>query len=211
MTLNVRVMSKGEQTRQRLMDIAQVSVLQKGFAGTSLDEIITEAGITKSGFFYHFKDKNDLAKAMLERYLDENNKLFDALFAEADSLNEDPLHGFLIFLKRVADTLADMPNGHPGCLVASYCYQDHMFSRDIREMYTVGVMAWRKRFRQRLDAIAAIYPPRIPVDLDALADMFSATTDGGILLNKALNNTSLLPQQVMLYRSFVRLVFTGIG
>ena len=34
------------------------------------DEIIAEAGITKSGFFYHFRDKNDLAKALLQRYLD---------------------------------------------------------------------------------------------------------------------------------------------
>ena len=63
--MTVRVQSKGEQTRKRIMDLAQDAVLQKGFAATSIDEIIAEAGITKSGFFYHFRDKNDLAKAML--------------------------------------------------------------------------------------------------------------------------------------------------
>lgn len=116
---NVQVLSKGEQTRERLMDIAQDAVLHKGFYATSLDEIIAEAGITKSGFFYHFRDKNDLAKAMLQRYLDSEWAVFDGLFKKADELSEDPLHSFLIFLKLFAETMGDLPNGHPGCLVAS--------------------------------------------------------------------------------------------
>ena len=45
------------------LDIAEANVLQKGFAATSLDEIIFEAGLTKSGFFYHFRDKTELARA----------------------------------------------------------------------------------------------------------------------------------------------------
>ena len=49
--------SRGEQTRDRIMDVAEASVLAKGFAATSIDEILYEAGITKSGFFYHFRDK----------------------------------------------------------------------------------------------------------------------------------------------------------
>ena len=66
--------AKGEATRQRLLEIAQASVLAKGFAATSIDEVIAEAGITKSGFFYHFRDKNELARAMLQRYVEENDE-----------------------------------------------------------------------------------------------------------------------------------------
>jgi len=146
---NVQTLSKGEQTRERILDIAQDAVLHKGFAGTSLDEIIAEAGITKSGFFYHFKDKNDLAKALLQRYLDTEWSVFDALFKKADDLSEDPLHSFLIFLKLFAELMGDLPNGHPGCLVSSYVYSDHMFSRDVREMTTEGHRIWRRRFRER--------------------------------------------------------------
>jgi AcrR family transcriptional regulator len=207
--MRIRTLSKGEQTRERILDLAQDAVLHKGFAGTSLDELIAAAGITKSGFFYHFRDKNELAKALLERYLAQEEELFDALFKRADELNEDPLHGFLIFLKLLADTLADLPNGHPGCMVASYCYQDHLFSQEVRALNARGIMAWRARFRARLDRIAALYPPRIDVDLDALADMLSAVADGGIILSKSLRDPRLLPQQVMLYRSFVRLAFLG--
>jgi TetR/AcrR family transcriptional regulator, transcriptional repressor for nem operon len=206
---NVQSLSKGEQTRERLLDIAQDAVLHKGFASTSIDEIIAEAGITKSGFFYHFRDKNDLAKALLQRYIEREHVLFEKLFAIADSLNEDPLHGFLIFLKMFADRLADIPNGHPGCLVASYCYQDQLFSQEVRDLNAIGLAAWRNRFRERLERIARIYPPKVEVDFDALADMLSAVADGGIILSKSLRDPSLLPRQIMLYRSFVRTVFLG--
>ncbi|GAM98659.1 transcriptional regulator of TetR family [alpha proteobacterium U9-1i] len=207
MAMSVKVLSKGGQTRERIMDIAQDAVLHKGFAATSIDEIICEAGITKSGFFYHFKDKNDLAKALLQRYLDNEWSVFDALFKQADELSEDPLHSFLIFLKLFSDIMGDLPNGHPGCLVSSYIYQDHLFSRDVRDMTTEGHRIWRRRFRERLDKIAARYTPKIDINLDDLADMLSSVADGGIILSKSLHDPSVLPRQILQYRAYVRLVF----
>jgi TetR/AcrR family transcriptional regulator, transcriptional repressor for nem operon len=207
--MSVKVLSKGEQTRERILDVAQDGVLHKGFAATSIEEIICEAGITKSGFFYHFRDKNDLAKALLQRYLDNEWTVFDALFRQADELSEDPLHSFLIFLKLFAEMMGDLPNGHPGCLVASYVYQDHMFSREVREMTTEGHRIWRKRFREKLDRITERYPPRIEVDLDDMADMLSSVADGGIILSKSLGDPSILPRQIRQYRAYVRLVFLG--
>lgn len=191
------------------MDIAQDAVLHKGFASTSIDEIIAEAGITKSGFFYHFRDKNDLAKAMLQRYLDTEWRIFDELFRQSEELSDDPLHGFLIFLKLFADLMADLPNGHPGCLVAVYVYQDQMFSREVRAMASEGHLIWRKRFGDRLRQIAERYPAKIEVDLDDLADMLAAAADGGIILSKSLRDPKVLPRQIMLYRAFVKAVFLG--
>ena len=207
--VQVQTLSKGEQTRERLLDIAQDAVLHKGFAGTSLDEIICEAGITKSGFFYHFRDKNDLAKALLQRYLDNEWRIFDDLFRQADELSDDPLHNYLIFLKLFADLLRDIPNGHPGCLVASYVYQDYLFSQEVRRMTTEGHRIWRTRFRERLDRIADRYPPKIEIDLNDMADMLSSVADGGIILSKSLNQPDVLPRQVMQYRAYVKLVFGG--
>lgn len=209
MGVQTQTLSKGEQTRERIMDIAQDAVLHKGFASTSIDEIISEAGITKSGFFYHFRDKNDLAKALLQRYTDEEWKVFGQLFKQADELSEDPLHSFLIFLKLFADLMGDLPNGHPGCLIASYVYQDFLFSREVRDMTTEGHRIWRRRFRDRLDQIAARYPARIDINLDDMADMLSAVADGAIILSKSLHDPSLLPRQILQYRAYVRLVFLG--
>jgi TetR/AcrR family transcriptional repressor of nem operon len=198
---------KGGDTRERLLDAAESAVLAKGFAGTSIDELIAAVGITKSGFFYHFRDKGALARALLVRYVERENALFNELFRRADELNEDPLHGFLVGLRMLAETLADLPNGHPGCLVASYCYQDRLFDRDVRELNTAAVLGWRRRFRERIERIAAAYPPRLKVGLDDLADMLSVVADGGIILSKVVDDPGALPRQVMLYRDFVRLVF----
>jgi TetR/AcrR family transcriptional regulator, transcriptional repressor for nem operon len=111
---------KGSDTRERLLDVAETSVLEKGFAATSIEELIAAVGITKGGFFYHFRDKGELAKALLVRYVAREDTLFDELFARADELNEDPLHGFLVGLKMLSEMMADLPSGHPGCLVAAY-------------------------------------------------------------------------------------------
>ncbi len=85
----------------------------------------------------------------------------------------------------LADMMADLPTGHPGCLIASYCYQDRLFDQQVRELNASAVLGWRRRFRKRLDEIAARYPPRIRVDLDDLADTLSVVVDGGIILSKA--------------------------
>lgn len=201
---------RGAETREKLLDLAEAAVLEKGFAATSIEELIAGVGITKSGFFYHFKDKSELAKALLERYLEREETLFDELFARADELHEDPLHGFLIWLKLFAEMMASLPEAHPGCLVASYCYQDQLFNRDVRELNREAVLRWRRRFRVRLDMIAERYPPRLDVDLDGLADMVPALVDGGIILSKVVREKDALPRQVMLYRAFVKAVFLGV-
>jgi AcrR family transcriptional regulator len=196
-------------TRERLLEVAETAVLEKGFAATSIEELIAAVGITKGGFFYHFRDKGELAKALLQRYVENENRLFDELFGRADELNEDPLHGFLVGLKMLAELLSDMPSGHPGCVVAAICYQEQLFNRDVVELNAAAVLAWRARFRRRFELIAERYPPRIQVDFDDLADMLSGLADGGIILSKVLKDPQALPRQIMLYRDFVRAVFLG--
>jgi TetR/AcrR family transcriptional repressor of nem operon len=196
-------------TRQRILDVAQAAVLEKGFSATSIEEIIVAVGITKSGFFYHFADKGELAHAMLERYLARERELFDEIFARADELSEDPLHAFLIALKLFAEMFENLPQAHPGCLTAAYCYQDRQFDRRVRELNAAGILAWRERFRTRLERIAERYPPKMEADLSDVADMMSALADGGIILSKALDEPKALPRMINLYRNFVRTLFLG--
>ena len=68
--------------------MAEAAILEKGFAATSIEELIAAVGITKNGFFYHFKDKSELAKALLVRYVAREDTLFDDLFRRADQLDE---------------------------------------------------------------------------------------------------------------------------
>ena len=200
-------MRKGAQTRERILDIAETAVLQKGFGATSIDELIAEAGLTKSGFFYHFKDKSVLAQALLQRYLDREEDILDDLFARAAELSEDPLHAFLIGLKLFAEMMNDLPAGHPGCLVATYCYHEQLFDKKIQRINHDAVLSWRNRFRSQLNLIADKYPPRDDVDIEALADMVSSDIEGGIIVSKVLKDPKILAGQIMLFRSYLRLLF----
>jgi len=206
--LKVQTQPRG-RTRERILELAESAVLEKGFAATSIEELVAAAGISKSGFFYHFQDKGELAEALLQRYLDRDEAVYNDLFDRAENLNEDPLHGFLVGLKLFAEMMADLPHGHPGCLVASFCYQDQMFNKTVRDLNAAGILRWRRRFRGHLDRIAARYPPRVEVDLDALADMVSALADGAIIISKVVKDKSILPKQIMLYREFIRSIFLG--
>jgi AcrR family transcriptional regulator len=195
-------------TRERILALAEASVLEKGFAATSIEELISGAGITKSGFFYHFRDKGALAKCLLQRYLDREEAILDEIIARSEALHEDPLHSFLIALKMFAELMQDLPKTHPGCLVASFCYQENLFSAEVRELNRAGVLRWRRKFRGQIAKIAERYPPRLDVDLDALADMLSAVVDGGIIMSKVVQDKDVLPKQVLLFREFVRAIFS---
>ncbi len=201
-------MGKGEATRERILEIAESAVLAKGFGATSIDEVIVEAGLTKSGFFYHFKDKNALAREMVRRYVETNDKLFDDIFARGAELSDDPLQAFLISLKLLAEIMADLPNGHPGCLIASICYQERLFDREVRDLTADSVRSWNARFRAIFEGIAAVHPPREPVDLDDLAEMMSCIVDGGIIMSKTLNDPRRLERQILTFRTCVKLIFS---
>jgi len=195
------------EKRERLLELAESAVMAKGFAATSIEELIVAAGITKSGFFYHFKDKNALAKALILRYLDQDKVLVDDIFKRGDELNEDPLHGFLVGLRLFAEMMADLPANYPGCLAASFAYSDQLFDREVRELNKQSVLQWRRRFRERLDLIAQKYPPKQEVDLESLADMALALVEGGLVMGRLMADPTILPRHVLLYRDLVRHIF----
>ncbi|WJH40530.1 TetR/AcrR family transcriptional regulator [Aliirhizobium terrae] len=203
----VRAPSKGEATRERILEVAQISVLSKGFGATSIEEVIAEAGITKSGFFYHFRDKNELAREMLRRYVAENDRIFDDLFDRGRELADDPLQAFLIGLKLLSELARDLPGVHPGCIVASICYQERLFDREVHALNANSVSSWNSRFLGYLEEIAAAHPPQEPVDLKDLANMLSCTFDGAIIMSKVLNDPTQLERQILSYRTYIKLLF----
>jgi AcrR family transcriptional regulator len=196
--------AKGAQTREHILATAESIILQRGYSGTSIEEIIGEAGITKGGFFYHFAGKSDLARNLMLRYLENDSKFFGDLSDRARSF---PLQQYLLFLKLMAEALADLPGTHPGCLVASFAYEAHQFEEEIRNLNAQGVLCWREQFMGHLERIAEKYPMKIEHSLDELADMLTSVIEGGIIVSKVLDNGAALPNQILNYRSYIRLVF----
>ncbi len=199
--------AKGQRTRENILGTAQSMILKRGYAGTSIDDIIGEAGITKGGFFYHFDGKNDLARNLVERYLKEDEEFFAQLGDRARSLTEDPLQQFLIFLKLMAEAVENLPGAHPGCLVASFAYQSHLFDEDVCYLYSQGMMSWRTLFLEYVTRAAERHTANTDLPLEELADNLIATFEGGILMSRVLDDGKILSQQLLQYRHYARLVF----
>lgn len=198
---------RANSSRERILATAETIILQKGYTGTSLDDILDKAAITKGGFFYHFNGKSELARALVQHYLAEDQAMFNRLQERADALSEDPLQRLLIFLHLLAEGVIDMTEVHPGCLAAAFTYEIQPFDDEIREQLTSGILAWRSMIAVRLETILAKRKPCLPVDVEALADMFTSVIEGGIILARLFNSNTHRYNQVLAYRSHLRLLF----
>jgi TetR/AcrR family transcriptional repressor of nem operon len=63
-------------TKARLLDAALTIIRAKGYSATTVDDICEKAGVTKGGFFHHFKSKEDLAVAAAEYFSSRADSLF---------------------------------------------------------------------------------------------------------------------------------------
>ncbi|NKB35999.1 MAG: TetR family transcriptional regulator [Gammaproteobacteria bacterium] len=200
--------SKGEVTKEKLMDAAEKHFLVNGFVGTSIDDLITEVGITKGGFFYHFEGKNALAYSLMQRYRERDELLFSGLFKRAEDLTEDPLQQMLIFAKLLAEMMDKLEGMHPGCLVSSFTYDSPEVNDQVRAITADMVMDWRRLFKQQIEKINLSYTPKIETSSDDLADMLSTLIEGGIIVSRAVKDPKILSQQILEYRNYVRLLYS---
>jgi TetR/AcrR family transcriptional repressor of nem operon len=199
--------SLGTDTRTRLLDLAEQAILEKGYAATSIEELAAAAGITKSGFFYHFNAKSEVAKALMRRDNANTAQLFDTIFGAADAENADPLDALLDGLNRFANAASSSPQAYPGCLVAAFAYQQALFDTEHWKLMEEGFGERHAQFRTRLKRIAMHRPPSTPVDLDDLADMAIAIVQGAIVLDRVRGGNVAVDQQIALYRAFLLNLF----
>ena len=67
MTASKTKRERGEATRQHIVEIAFSRFAKAGYADTSVEAILSEAGISKGAFYHHFKSKEQLFEAVFLR------------------------------------------------------------------------------------------------------------------------------------------------
>lgn len=193
------------------MDAAQALILDQGFAGTSVDAIIERAGVTKGAFFHHFPAKADLARALVERYAAEDAEHLEETMARAERLSRDPLQQLLVFVGLAEEAMAELTEPYPGCLFASYVYEAQLFDEGTHEVIRGAVLLWRGRLRRKLEEVSTYHPPRVDVDLDALADLMWAIFEGSFILSKTMRDPAAVSSQLRQYRTYLELLFGAAG
>jgi AcrR family transcriptional regulator len=56
--------SSAEETRLRILEVAQRLFVERGYAGTSVRDIVEQAHLTKGSLYYHFSSKDELLFAL---------------------------------------------------------------------------------------------------------------------------------------------------
>lgn len=58
--------TKGQRKREQILQKASELFIQKGYAGTSMDDLVQYSGFSKGSIYYHFKSKEDLFVSLIE-------------------------------------------------------------------------------------------------------------------------------------------------
>jgi len=64
----MRIVKEAEERRNEILDAAEELFSQKGFDGTSTNDILEKVGIARGTLYYHFKSKGDIMDAIIKRY-----------------------------------------------------------------------------------------------------------------------------------------------
>jgi TetR/AcrR family transcriptional regulator, transcriptional repressor for nem operon len=193
-------------TRQRILDAAKGLVLERGYAGTSVDDIHTAAGVSRGTFFYHFPSKDDLARALMERHAKEDHDLTEEIMARAEKLASDPLQQALIFLALHEEMLEEV--GPDGCLFASYSYEAGLFDEKTHELIMGALEHWRQVLGGKLGEAMKRHEPVVPgTDPYLLADLAAGVLQGAFIMRRALGDRSLMTRHLRQFRSYLELLF----
>lgn len=196
-----------ERTRQKILDATQSLVLKYGYGGMSIDDVILKAGVTKGALFYHFKSKEDLARALVQGFADQDRVQLEEMFRQAESLSGDPVQHLLLVIGLYAEFLRNAPDPMDGCLYASFCYQSGLLDPTTLQPVKEMVLYWRERMAAKIREAVRSHKTRIDVDAEALADQVMVTFEGAYVLTKTLNDFQILIRQLEQLRAYIALIF----
>src|SRR5947209_4528465 len=194
-------MSKPQtSTRDRLIGSARFLFWERGFAGTSMAELLAHAGVNSGSFYHFFDSKEALLRAVLEGYLQLLRPMVvDPAFA---SVSEP--------LERIFAILA----GYRGRIVATECQYGCPLGRlaleidpenaPAHELIAQNFQGWIEAVRECLEAMKPALPEG--TDLDSLATYVLVVMEGGVMLSRSYRSVEPFDRAMAQLREHFRLL-----
>ncbi|HCN30538.1 MAG TPA: hypothetical protein DIT64_17745 [Verrucomicrobiales bacterium] len=192
-----------EGTRQALIDATVRLMLQQGFAGTSVDMICKEAGMTKGGFFHHFESKEALGKAAVEWWGQMGASFYNAAW-------QNTAIGALERLHQMLDIMSGFTmrkDENCVCMVG-------MMSQELASTNPVMQAACAKELQSWNDQVALMLAeakkqlkPATNFDPKAVAWFLNSLWQGSMLVGKAVDSQAMIRANLKLARTFVDSLF----
>jgi len=187
--------------KQAILEAATQLMLDKGYVATSVDEICTQAGVTKGSFFYYFKSKEDLGKALVRCFGARHQTMIEQqLVGINDPL--DRIYAYLDFIIEMSHNCSSR-----GCLIGTFTQELHASHPDITSLCSENFHLNCELLKAELVAAREKYSPQMEIDVDGLAEAFMALTQGTMILIKAHSDCAIMARTLNHYRNYLKGLF----
>jgi TetR/AcrR family transcriptional repressor of nem operon len=168
-------------SRTRLLDAAMHVIRAQGYSATTVDDICSEAGLTKGAFFYHFKSKEDSAVAAAAHFSEMAERLFGAAPYREFADPMDRVLGYIEF--RTAILAGPIPEFT--CLLGTMVQEAYQTHPAIRRACDAYIGAHAAELAKDIAAAKARYAPTAEWSAESLALYTQAVLQGAFVLAKS--------------------------
>ncbi len=184
------------QKREQILQGAMQVFLKSGYAGTSMDRVATEAGVSKQTIYSHFQDKDGLFKALMEQVTIDR---FRSVFC-IDDFEGDPA----VRLRQLADTYLTKVADHNYLALTRIIISESERFPELARLWTRTVI---QRGRGLLAGYFNAHPELGITDPEAMAHIFFGSLVSFVLTQEMLHGKELVPlERDRIVNSLINLV-----
>ncbi|HVY93124.1 MAG TPA: TetR/AcrR family transcriptional regulator [Bryobacteraceae bacterium] len=174
--MRTSTLTKGERTRQQIVEAAASLFNQRGYEGSTLSGLMEATGLEKGGIYRHFSSKEELAA-----------EAFDYMWQTARELRLAGLEGLtgVAWLKAYIGNFVN--NRSPvagGCPILNTAIDADDGNPMLRMKVTKALKSWRCRLRTVIEDGVAKGEIRQGVDARAAATLIVATLEGALMMSR---------------------------
>lgn len=184
--------------REKLLRSAQNLMLERGYNGTTVDEICAHAKVSKGSFYHFFNSKEELGIAALEHYYNEGTRRFLSGPFEQAADPQKRLIGFL----RQTEARSEEFWGH-GCLLGSFAIDLGATHPMIRQRVARQFDALAERLAHLFRVVAG--PKGRNPSAKELAASYLAALEGGIIMARAFDEPGRIRRNLLAFRRQLQL------
>jgi TetR/AcrR family transcriptional regulator, transcriptional repressor for nem operon len=183
-------MSKGEETKSKILEQAAALFNQQGYFGSSMSDIMRVTGLQKGGIYNHFKSKDELALLSFEYAVSRVAEYYSAALRSKRHA-VDRLEAILdLFLQYI-----DNPPVAGGCPLMNTAIESDDAYPLLRDRCQKAMDSWRDMLCRIMHYGIKHGELKSGLDTDEVATIIISTLEGGVMMSK------LYGDSIHIYRS----------
>ncbi len=172
-------MTKGEQTREMILERAAPLFNQQGYFGSSLSDLMRVTGLEKGGIYNHFASKEQLALEAFDYAFGVHTQHMRMALANKKHAVER-LHGLIAYFLEIIEN----PPVPGGCPILNTAVESDDAHPALRDRARRGMNELRGTLERILRRGIERQEIRPDVDVAAITTVFIATMEGAVMLSK---------------------------